>query len=215
MHCRSRSLDRRCVTTFGHRGHPNQQKIISCSCFNLRGVTGLQGWFFFLFVCFLQYYIWALCARGKKNYFINRSVDFELRSLTAWGMKLLCSLMEQQQILLHLSPDGSRVNRLWLGQGWSFCIPSVSCRHLTSPTSLMLCRWVPVIRCGALLSWVVYETVPVCDVSSQDAFYCSSVKVDQNLALEFSWKSVGGRAYFILFFSELYCLYYVYLKIIN
>ena len=29
-------------------------------------------------------------------------------------------------------------------------------------------------------------TIPVCDVSSQDAFYCSSVKVDQTLALEFS-----------------------------
>ncbi len=28
------------------------------------------------------------------------------------------------------------------------------------------------------------QTMPICNVSSQDAFYCSSVKVDENLTWE-------------------------------
>lgn len=38
----------------------------------------------------------------------------ELRTLTARGQKLLCSLMVLQNILLYHSPDSSWVNRLWL-----------------------------------------------------------------------------------------------------
>ena len=37
------------------------------------------------------------------------SVEDELRSLTAGGIMLLCSLVLRQQILVYLLPDGSRV----------------------------------------------------------------------------------------------------------
>ena len=38
----------------------------------------------------------------------------ELRSLTACGKKLLCSLVARQQIPLNHLPDSSRMDRLWL-----------------------------------------------------------------------------------------------------
>ena len=66
-------------------------------------------------------------------YFGKPSVDDELMSLTAWGMKLLCSLVVRRQILLYLLSDGSRVNRLWH--------VGVVFQYLTSLMSLMLCRW--------------------------------------------------------------------------
>ena len=47
--------------------------------------------------------------------------EMELRSLTAWGKKLLSSLLVQPRILLDRLPDGSRVNRL----GWAGIVFSV------------------------------------------------------------------------------------------
>ena len=47
--------------------------------------------------------------------FCKSSLDDELRSLRAGGLKPLCSLVLDQWILLYILPDGSRVNRLWLG----------------------------------------------------------------------------------------------------
>ena len=61
--------------------------------------------------------------------FIKLSVEHDLMSLTALGMKLLCSLELRQQVLLYLLSDGSRVSRQWLG-------------HLISP---VLYRSVPAI----------------------------------------------------------------------
>ena len=45
----------------------------------------------------------------------HMSDEDELRRLTAWVKKLLCSLVVRQQILVYLLSDGSRVNTLWLG----------------------------------------------------------------------------------------------------
>ena len=60
--------------------------------------------------------------------------------------------------------------------GWlfSFSISWAPHRHLTSPTSMML-SVVLLTRCRAFLSWAVMNHT-ICDVSSQNAFYCSSVK---------------------------------------
>ena len=44
----------------------------------------------------------------------SQDVAREFSSTKVWGVKLLCSLLVQQQILLYLLSDGSRVNRLWL-----------------------------------------------------------------------------------------------------
>lgn len=44
--------------------------------------------------------------------------------------------------------------------------------------------------------------MPVCDVFSQDAFYCSSVKVGKSVALEFNLLKV----YFDIFNDISYCL---------
>ena len=41
-------------------------------------------------------------------------------------MKLLCSLVVQQQVLLYLLADSSRVNRLWLGWVLSLVMHYVS-----------------------------------------------------------------------------------------
>ena len=47
-------------------------------------------------------------------------------------MKLLCSLVVQQQILVYLLSDGSRVNRLWLGGGCLLVsLVSVQTSHFT------------------------------------------------------------------------------------
>ena len=48
----------------------------------------------------------------EKNIYIYVCVEDEFRSLTAWRMKLLCSVVVQQQILLYLLSDGSRLNTL-------------------------------------------------------------------------------------------------------
>lgn len=61
----------------------------------------------------------------------------ELRSLTK--RKLLSSLVACQLILLYLLPDGSRVNRLWMGRVLSVNILQALPRHLTSLISLTLC----------------------------------------------------------------------------
>ena len=54
------------------------------------------------------------CHFGKRqtNYFVEWSSKDEFR---VWRMELHYSLVLWQQILLYLLPDGSRVNRLWLG----------------------------------------------------------------------------------------------------
>ncbi len=73
------------------------------------------------------------CYTGKKQ-FLCWSTDNELRSLTAWGKKLLCMVV-WQQILLYLLPDSSRVNRLWLGWVLSISIlRALQASHLTDIT---------------------------------------------------------------------------------
>ncbi len=86
----------------------------------------------------------------------------EFKLLSAWGKKLLCSLMVKQRILVYLLPDGSSVNRLWLG--WVFSFFWALCCHLTSPMSLILCGWVPLMlwevlitHCRAFLSGATHE----------------------------------------------------------
>ena len=108
------------------------------------------------------------------------SVDDELRGLTVWGVKLLCSLVVQ--ILLYLFPGGSRVNRLSLWWVLSFSILWALSRHLTSLVSLMLSR--RYLWCSAWFKSPAVEpscpgpwwTVPVFDVSNRNPFYWSSVK---------------------------------------
>ena len=103
-------------------------------------------------------------------------VEDEFRSLTAWGEKLLSKLEVWQWTLLHLLPDGSRVNRLWLGRVFSFSIRWALCRYPPSLKSLMF--WaVMATCCRAFHSWAVIFPVP-------DAFYCFSVKFDGNLTLK-------------------------------
>ena len=75
---------------------------------------------------FKKWNVWVL----ESSVLEKRSADDELMSLTAWRMKLLYSLVVQQQMLLYLLSDGSRVNRLWLG----------GCCLVVSPGSLMLYR---------------------------------------------------------------------------
>ena len=100
-------------------------------------------------------------------YFVKKSLDDEL--MIFWGKKLLCSLVAQRQILLYPLPDGSRVNRLWMGWVMTFCILWDLCRHLTLPMSMIFCRWLPVMFwevlttcCRSFLCWAVHE--PVCDL---------------------------------------------------
>ena len=59
------------------------------------------------FRCFLQHW-WWVC-----QFLCNSSVKRSARRRKEW--KLLCSLVEQQQILLYLWSDGSSVNTLWPG----------------------------------------------------------------------------------------------------
>ncbi len=117
----------------------------------------------------------------------------ELTSLTALGEKLLYNLGVQQQILLYLLPDGNRVNRLWLGWVLSFSILQTLCMLSIPLISIMLGRWVPMMfwvvlitHCRALLSWAVHKPRQSFNICSQDAFYCSFVEVDENLAWELS-----------------------------
>ena len=51
----------------------------------------------------------------------------------AWGVKLLSGLVLRQRTLLYLLPDGSRVNRQWLGWVLPFSISESV--HLTSQMS--------------------------------------------------------------------------------
>ena len=54
--------------------------------------------------------------KNKKNNYITLFWTMERWGwVSAWGMKLLHSLVVWHQILLYLLPHGSRVNRLWLG----------------------------------------------------------------------------------------------------
>ena len=55
-----------------------------------------------------------LCSTWNKNNSFMVSAEDELRSLTAWGKKLLRGLMVRKRILLYRLPDGRRVNRLLL-----------------------------------------------------------------------------------------------------
>ncbi len=56
-----------------------------------------------------------------RKLFLCWNTEDELWRLTAWGEKLLCSLVVGQRILLYL-PDGNRVNRLLLRWVLSFNI---------------------------------------------------------------------------------------------
>ncbi len=95
----------------------------------------------------------------KKNNFL--CTEDELKSLTAWGKNLLWSLMVQRRILLKRLLDGSKVNRLLLGWVLSFNILQALHRHLTSPMSLMLGRWVPMMLWAVLLT--LLQSPPVLD----------------------------------------------------
>ena len=100
-------------------------------------------------------------------------------------------LMEWQQILLCVLPDGSRVNKLWLEWKLSVSILWALFRHLTSLISLMLGKWVPMMFHAVSSLWR----------SSQDAFYRSSVKVDKSchgdVAIYHSFKK--QRLFFVSF----------------
>lgn len=72
---------------------------------------------------------------AKENCLFWRAVE-QLKSIRAWGGKLLCSLVEQQQIPLYLLLDSSRAKRMWQPViSWS--ILWFLCRHITS----CLCAW--------------------------------------------------------------------------
>ncbi len=101
-------------------------------------------------------------------------------SLTAWGKKLLWSRVVWQLILLYEQAVAGVGTVCWLYAGTSphryrWCsvdgtndVVSGFNHPLQSP---------PVLGCT--------QTMPICNISSQDAFYCFSVKVDENLAWEF------------------------------
>ena len=143
----------------------------------------LLKWYFFfifkvqgLFICHSKTQrrttkkaVVCLCYIRKKIYM----TVFKLRSLTAWGKMLLCSLAVRQQIPLYL---------LWTDCGWDGCRLLVSCRPCAdiSLISLMLCV------SGCFNHPPQSRPVLGHARTSQDAFYCSSVNVDQNLTPEFS-----------------------------
>ena len=87
-------------------------------------------------------------------YFSKRHYGYEMRNLTAWGVKLLCSLVVRQQILVYLLSDGSRVNTLWLG------VLSFSISGLCADISLSWCHW----RAVVMLWWPVPPAEPSCPV---------------------------------------------------
>ena len=139
-------------------------------------------------------------------------VEHEFRSLTAWRMKLLCCVVAWQWILLYLLPNGSSVNRLWLGCVLSFSTIKALWRHLTSPMSQKHHKWVPVmflavfiIHYRALPVLGCVQTMAVCDVSSQDA------------SIEWFWScSLASETSFTYFFSLLpqyFSLFYSYQSI--
>ena len=105
--------------------------------------------------------------------------------VSAWGVKLLCILVIWQQILMYFLSDGSSVDRLWLGGccllvSFGFCADISLHLCFVDSTSDVLGGFNHLLKSLPVLShaW----TMPVCDVFSQNAFYCSSVKVDHNLA---------------------------------
>lgn len=64
-------------------------------------------------VGFISTYIMSsVCSVGVRFYVIYLwwGAKDELRSLSAWETKLLCSLAAQRPVLLYLLPDDSRVN---------------------------------------------------------------------------------------------------------
>ena len=92
-----------------------------------------------------------------------KSVEDELRSLTAWGLKLQCSLVVWQWILSFF-----QIAAGWTDCGWlwvlSLSILQTLCRNLPSQMWLMLCSWVAMIyrevlitSCRAFLSWALRE----------------------------------------------------------
>ena len=107
----------------------------------------------------------------------------ELRNLTTGGQKLLCTLNVRQWILYTL-PDGSRVNRLWLGWVLSFSIWWAPCRDFRE-----ICRQVPVMfwaglitRGRAVLSLAGHELCQFAMSPVRMLFYCTPVKADKNWA---------------------------------
>ena len=97
----------------------------------------------------------SLCYITEKqtNYFIEWSDKVKLRSLTVWGVGLLCNLVVQQLIRLYLWSDGTGVSRLRLGWVLSLSILWALCRHLNSPISLVLSRLVDVQAIIETLNW--------------------------------------------------------------
>ena len=120
-------------------------------------------------------------------------VEDEFRSLTAWGNKYL----------LYPLPDGSRVNRLCLGG----CCLLVSF-GLCADVSLHRCHWcsvdgrsnvlVVLITLGKAFLPGPWWTMPICDVTSQNVFYCCSLNVDQNLAVVLGFLSFHKEPFNVL-----------------
>ncbi len=75
----------------------------------------------------------AKCSPYTRKTILCWSMEDEFRSLTAWGKKLLCSLVVRQQILLYHLPDAAGWTGLFLGWVLSFSFLWALCRHLTSP----------------------------------------------------------------------------------
>ena len=73
------------------------------------------------------------------------SVGDEHESLTAWGMKLLHSLLVRQWILLYPSPDGSGVNGPLITESCFFQLTSIgfslSINGVKNKTSLRVVGW--------------------------------------------------------------------------
>lgn len=81
--------------------------------------------------------LWYITEKKQKNKDkVFNSNEGEGKSLTAREIKLLCSRVIWQWILLYLSPDGSRVNILWLGWVLSVSILWALCRDFTHITAL-------------------------------------------------------------------------------
>ena len=105
-------------------------------------------------IVFVRYKLHLLSfERKKKSQEFKHVWGDEFRCLTVWAVKLLCSLMAQQQVLLYLLSDGR----------W---VLSFSVFGLCADISLHWCHWcsvdgtsdvlvVLISCCGAFLTWTM------------------------------------------------------------
>lgn len=114
--------------------------------------------------------LWSLSA-AQENIWLSLS-------LTAWGENLLsASPVVRRWTLLYLLPDSLvfSFSILWLD------ITDVSDTRWMD-THKVLGGFFLITRFRAFLSRARARPNPVCDTSSQNAFCCSSVRADENLA---------------------------------